>query len=634
MLEPDSLPTASPSMILKTCLAVSALEGLVAALLVFRTPSEAGSAAWLGFSPARLALGAAGLALAGSLAFLAAAAWLRPGAAARWSDQIERWLAPGRRLLSVFIVLAYLVLLVLLAWPLFHSEFGRSLGPLVGFFDRGQSLLVWFGLLALQAGLGLGVAFPHLWRREGYFQAAVLGKVSLLVAILLATGFHWCILAFQLPVFQSIPDWFWPFLRKDLLPRHLWFAALLLATLGAGWYLSRRPGNHTLRTFLLLAGLGYLLQLGFGVLAGGGYESLREKYALSYHNRYALYAADQPQLLTALREYDTRYGWDISLGTKPPGILGFYILTQKVSNLVRPETTYDGRVYRLTACAAVLFPALAMAVLAALGAISRRILPPEDRFLPGLLYCTAPSFLLMPLFPDQVLYPGMFMLGLWLCGWAYERQSPGLAAAAGAYVFLALYFSFSLLPLLPLAGLWLALMEVRRHGLRRWKKEAGLLLCLFAGLLAAGLVFRLGLNYDPLLRYHNAMQLHRQMKTFEPGLASLLAALRVNLVDFAAWSGFPLALLATAGVLSSLVAWVRRWTAPAGAGTPSDSAAARLDELMVAFLASFLALNLLGQTHGEVGRLWLFLLPLVAIAAVIPLQRWYGKHSAIPALVL
>jgi hypothetical protein len=55
---------------------------------------------------------------------------------------------------------------------------------------------------------------------------------------------------------------------------------------------------------------------------------------------------------------------------------------------------------------------------------------------------------------------------------------------------------------------------------------------------------------------------------------------------------------------------------------------------MVAFLASFLALNLLGQTHGEVGRLWLFLLPLVAIAAVIPLQRWYGKHSAIPALVL
>ena len=122
------------------------------------------------------------------------------------------------------------------------------------------------------------------------------------------------------------------------------------------------------------------------------------------------------------------------------------------------------------------------------------------------------------------------------------------------------------------------------------------------GMLITLLVFRLVLNYDILLRYNTAMANHRRAKEYTPGLEQWLHAFQLNHAELLTWNGFPFILLALAQMIRSLSACIRQ---------RSQS----LDELAVAFFLTYGALNLFGQTNGEVQRLWLFMVPLIALLA-------------------
>ena len=123
-----------------------------------------------------------------------------------------------------------------------------------------------------------------------------------------------------------------------------------------------------------------------------------------------------------------------------------------------------------------------------------------------------------------------------------------------------------------------------------------------AGLLTAFLLFRLVLHYDVLLRYTTAMANHRRAKEYTPGLEQWWHAFLLNHAELLTWNGFPFILLALAQMVRSLIACIQRKAAP-------------LDELAAAFFLTYGALNLFGQTNGEVQRLWLFMVPLIAILA-------------------
>jgi len=110
------------------------------------------------------------------------------------------------------------------------------------------------------------------------------------------------------------------------------------------------------------------------------------------------------------------------------------------------------------------------------------------------------------------------------------------------------------------------------------------------------------LNYDLLTRYQAAMETHRSHKKLEPGLAAWLRALLINNVEFTLWTGVPLVLLV---IFQARSAGIRFW----------KRKPRLLDLVLLGFLGTLLALNVFSQTRSEVGRLWLFLVPAIALFA-------------------
>lgn len=602
-------------LILRAFLALSAAEGVIALVYLFLIPSE-GRNAWLfGYSLPRLALGGLIFALLAVFAGLAVRAFSDPLWLQRCTDWLDKQLGPAERLASVSAALAYLILAGIAAILIFASPFAVRLGSLQAVYERSALALYWLIALSIQALAALGLMYAREYPAALRQRRALLN--ALLVMLLLsAAGFHWAILAFRLDLFISIPGWFWQFHQKEGL--HNLYLLPLMAV-GAFVVLRavlRQPAAGA-RNLAALVLLGYLLQVGFGFIEGEGFESIRKKYAESTHKPYAEHASDRPVWVESIRQYEEKYGDTQYLSSKPPGVLSFYIATQKLSNLVNPRNTFEGRFVRLTTFAAYLYPLLSFLVLIVLYRLARPLLGEENALLPPVLYLFVPSVILMPLFLDQVLYPLLFtLLGLLLFH-TVQRQSFGLALAAGAGIYLSVFFTFSLLPVIPFAAVLIVLDHIfhrrERSLLQPLKITAGLAL----GFFALFLVFKAALNYDFFLRYENAMAVHRYDdfyvrfnlpvedspdQRFQPSLQQSLDALKLNLLSFAAWSGFPFFLLFTLRGIKIAVAFLsRRSTAR--------------DIFPLSFLATFIALNLHGETAGEVARQWIFLLPVMALMA-------------------
>ena len=148
-----------------------------------------------------------------------------------------------------------------------------------------------------------------------------------------------------------------------------------------------------------------------------------------------------------------------------------------------------------------------------------------------------------------------------------------------------------------------------------------LLLGLAAGLLLTYLAFRFLLNYDFFLRYAGAFARHRAHKEYQSDLEGILIALLINNFEFAFSIGVPLALLALGRAARAAAVFIQ-------------NKAARLDGLLAACVITYLFLNLFGQTRSEVGRLWLFLLPLAALFAAPEARALFERQKASIYLVI
>jgi len=469
--------------------------------------------------------------------------------------------------------------------------------------------------------------FPGVYRQKDFFCPRVAWNVLLLLVIFLLTAFHWAILIFQLKIFGAIPSWFWQFTDKGFSLKDLLFFVVLALSLASVVYVLKNPGHVKLKLVMLIL-LGYAVQVSFGFMQGQGFESIRQRFIYSGHKQYALHACDMPPLVGTATNYEALFGGAMYLGTKPPGIMVFYILAQKASNLVNPAADFDSCVLESTAFAAYVFPLLSVLALIPLFALSRSLLGSEAAFLPCILYIFCPNVLLMHLETDQFLFPLLFMVGLYLVNLALARRSIKWALGAGGYFYLAAFFSFSLLPLLPLALLWVGLDYVLNRQQRRLNESLKVLAGLGMGLAILFLFFRFFLNYDVFLRYTNALIYHREIKEFGSGLRQILNALLLNNIEFAVWSGLPLVLLFLSQVIKGVVSLFKSLNKQDQLAQDGTKA------LLFAFLATYVALNFFGQTKGEVGRLWIFLLPPIALYAAAEAKSLFRDKTTGVILVV
>jgi hypothetical protein len=353
---------------------------------------------------------------------------------------------------------------------------------------------------------------------------------------------------------------------------------------------------------VLLIGLGYILQLGFGFIRGGGFEALRLKYVSSGTSAIALQACTHHDPRQVIARYNELFGESSWEGTKPPGLMSFYIITNKIVDFVKPASSTEECFQNLTDFAAYIFPFVSLLVLLPLYGISRVFFGEEDAILPCLLYIFVPNLHIFPLYQDQFLFPLIFTLLMFLIIRAGNLHSLPLAFVSGVGIYAATFLSFSLLPIIGFALLWVAINVGLQN---RWSNLGDafkLWLGIFSGFAFLAFLFYQFLDYDHFLRYEEALMLHRTLKQFQPGGKQIFQAILLNNIEFAALVGFPLFILFITRITESVFQIKRK----------------QIDQTTVfvlTFGAMYAVVNVLGQTKGEVGRIWLFLVPALTIFA-------------------
>jgi len=107
---------------------------------------------------------------------------------------------------------------------------------------------------------------------------------------------------------------------------------------------------------------------------------------------------------------------------------------------------------------------------------------------------------------------------------------------------------------------------------------------------------------------------HRLHKEFQPGIQEILNAAIVNNLELGSWIGFPIVMLLVSYFIKTISKTIRIRPNPT-------------QILFSAALITYIFLNILGQTHGEVARLWLFLTPLAALFASQETMTLFKKRD-------
>jgi hypothetical protein len=444
-----------------------------------------------------------------------------------------------------------------------------------------------------------------------------------LFTIITFTSMHWMTIILGSNIYQLIDGWFW----KADDPKMLRFSFLMLPLMFCGAiYLARyavKDPHRINRQLLIFVVMMYAFQFGFGISDGTGLKYIERKYAntpLSEHMRIA--CANEISLNTAIREYDYLFGNKYFLQTKPPGLLSLYIGMREVVNIFDPgmEEQSDVCFNSLVKAATVVLPLMAAFTLIPMYFIQQQLKNTSWK-ISAVLLLSAPNMLLMTLVPDQAFFPFAFMFAIYLLGLAIFERSLVWSLASGFFMGLAIFITFSLIPVLGFAGVWLVLEGVKSY---RERRDTSIL---FTGLgIILGFVLLMGIiyvayEYNPISRYQVAFHYHIANKSFKSSPAQLINNFVLNGIDFTFWSGVPIVLLFLASCVR-LYSMMRRGNLN------------REGTFMLAFVVTLLGINLLGQTRSEVGRLWIFLLPIISIFSGRELEFLHRKLPGITELIV
>jgi hypothetical protein len=583
--------------------------------MVFRLPSMGRNTWILGYSQGRIGFAAV---LAVPLVILTVIA-IRGSKdrhrIAAWAARAADYLGSGSRHFNLLSVLTFAALLGFSMILFFSSSILDVSDVHRVLFDRASPAVIWASVAAAQAAAVLVTAYPGVVKEPGYLTRAALRRNVFVGILVLGALVQWAILYFRLDVFTRIPHWYWLFRENPGAQAWLFIpismVAMVLSVAVLEWARSVR-----LKVVLLVA-LGYLLQLGFGWIEGDGWLSLRERYLHGGRPIYSEIVNDDGFSLESILEYERRFADVYSLAAKPPGYLAVYALTNVLVNPAGMITDQAARIERLTTFMALAFPLLALAVIPILVGIGRQFLGAKGAPVVGLMFVSFPGFILLTLQLDQVLFPLLAVLTLHSAISASTARSPARKAVTGFLAYVSLYFSFTLFPVLIIVVVWeffYSLAFARESWLRTAiRGTAGFAI----GLLAGYLLLRTLLGYDIATRVRHAMQFLAETPHAPRGLSSQGPALLLDSAEMAMWLGFGVIIILLSQVFATAAAWRRR-------------APTKPDVLLLCGAALAPMLALVAPTRGEVARLGLFLLPVIALYLARGLE---GLSEGTPRLV-
>ncbi len=625
---------------LRALLFLFSAEGLAAFLVTLFTPSESGHAVMLWLSRERIVL--SGLVLLFWICLLAVA--LFAGLSSRRLEALLAWLddwcVQRGRLGATLIFLTVTPLLLaagtlsIALTPLSYAAYrswAPNTFPLLHALVLGLlPLLACVIVIRLEAGAFLAIRYREAVTRGETWAWNRIGPLLLGLLIGAATLFQWIVLGFQLRTFANLPPWYWkievvPFSWRDA----VFAIAVVLSLALICWIIARR--RWTAAALALTFILGWFLQIGVGIMGGGGFDTVAERYFSTYHKAYVQQASQfEFSILDEIQQYETFFGAHSFTSTKPPGLMAVYIGLDHLVNGHPSAYSSDERYARLSQVVEFGFPVLAAALVFLIFAFARHFLDSALGWVAlaaPLLYVVCPNAALFSLFPDQAVYPLVFLLAVWFIIFAIRRRSIAWALIVGIVLYLATFFAFTMLPLYPFAMIYLVLDYWLNRGDRGWTQPLSMAIAIAAGTLLFYGLFVLVLNYNFLPRFEKTVLINHNFDFYlrvglKPPTAPESLGTRVvqtlnaawfNNLDYAAAVGFPVYILF---VVQGIGLLKRLFSKAAAAG----------DIILGSLFLSYIVLSLAGTAQGEVPRLWLFWLPMVVILAALKLRDWAEKR--------
>lgn len=469
------------------------------------------------------------------------------------------------------------------------------------------------------------------------FVPLAVGVLSALLCLLIVTDW--------LPILRGpapeTDQWYWPYWLR---PTARWGPALLVGALlaTAGWLWLRAPLRRSVDRMALigLVTLHLLWQLGFVYAdASRPWETAAQAATAELIDRtlppvsagFFWTAAHLPDLNAALRDYPALMAAFESdhARTHPPGLVALNWLTIRAWDGGAPAVQAAAWAHTLRCTDLWLFgqpPQVAAALLVwsvlPLLAGAATILPAygfartlsmaepqQTARLAALLTAAIPSAALFAPKSVQLYAPLTVAIGWlwWAALRAHGRRALALAGTAGLLYSCASFLSVGNATL----ALFLGLFGLLALGWTDWRRTAVVLARAGGAFAAAALVvwgvYALGWGVWPWEIIRRALDEHYQIVgVYRPyGVWAVH-----NLVDLVIYGGAPLWL----GVIGAT------WSGRRGRGAAWAAAAALL--LFVA------ALTASGSVRGEAGRIWLFFMPLAAVAAAPWLRAQRAGQSA------
>ena len=473
----------------------------------------------------------------------------------------------------------------------------RSAHPVDYYLDqgwaaaRGMAWLMWSAAAVI--GLYHALLAVRLLRRPDQ---------PLLVATAFATALFCGAYILGVPILQLLPHWFWSLRPKEL--GNWWVLIPLAAVLFGSLHQIFGEPARTTRNLLFLVLAGTLVQYGIVAMDGDGLDGLRQRLLDTGHGEFSRVASNQPSLLRVVGGYDEMLAGgelaDYPFGTKPPGMLVFFVVCARWANMLQLSGT---NLEQLATFSTFQFPALTYLALVPMFMLCRQYVGAKAAWVPCCLYIALPNLVLMNMHLDQFLLP---QLGLWFAlalAVAHRRGSALIGVFSGVLLYVSLFVSFSLVALVALIPAVLIARGAGRSNATRT------ILCLIMGFAGSYGLFYAIADYNAADRFSAAVLRHSQWKVETWNIPEIVYFATLNAVEFALWCGAPVAILCGVEIYrSARSVWITRQVAEEST-------------LSVALLVTAAFLLMFGRTAGETGRLWIFLAPLVAAGAGATLSR-------------
>ena len=445
---------------------------------------------------------------------------------------------------------------------------------------------------------------------------------TFVIILFLAQALFWGLIFFRLPFLQNLPWWYWHFRDTLLLSPGYLLISFAISGIALAHAFSF-PGRRFVNIALIIV-TGYSLQMAFGLAEGRGMQPFRDRILRSGQLDPVMLAVTQDDISDLTVRYQQHMESDLwqhdYLKTKPPGTLLFFMLLERTTIWITGASTQQERLENLMSVSIYLFPFLAMLTVIPLYFLSKFFLPVDQAILPSMLFISSPAVILISCDIDQFLFPLIGLGVLWLGGLAAASDRRLIAFLAGILLFLSLYVSFSLLPLLLLCPMVAGIVWAsKQEAPMSVRPIASLIGAGIVGFLVALVVFRFLLHYDMFTRYSSAIAAHEDIKAWMPGIRNVIAFGSTSSVEFACGIGIALTVVFLDHLAATTVALGQGKTDAAG-------------YLTVAIIIVWLGLVALGKVKSESARLWLFLLPVVALAASAWLVKRFPANPRIIVL--